>query len=199
MMAFLFSLEPSNSCKQHQAVSRSLSADRGWWKWEEGKWRLSWGWREGWGQRACQKSVAKLHIFRIINSWIKINSSVWYSKRTLQHVEKWGLKCEICKTYHRFILCLVYEQCLPQWPLFIFMCSCQLTILFKKSEDVWEKETTEMSSVQGLELCTEPLHRRNGQNIITSGDHKYLYQMSIHAQKIEIQSEECIICGAWKV
>lgn len=63
---------------------------------------------------------------------------------------------------------------------------------------MWEKENTETSSVQGLELCTKPLHQRNAQNIITSGDNKYLYQMSIYAQKIEIKSEECIICGAWK-
>lgn len=84
--------------------------------------------------------------------------------------------------------------------LYSFLCAVVSSrFIFKKSEDVWEKETTETSSVQGLELCTEPLHQRNGQNIITSGDHKYLYQMSIHAQKIEIQSEECIICGAWKV
>lgn len=191
----LFSLEPSNrlqtasGCEQESVRRQRMMEVRG----SKMKAVL----REGWGQRACQKSVAKLqfvhvvHIF--INSWIKINSAVWYSKQTLQHVEKWGLKCETCKTYHRFISCLVYD---PN-DLYSFLCPVVSSrFISKKSEDECEKETTETSSVQ---LCTEALHRRNGQNIITSVDHKYLYQMSIHAQKIEIQWEECIICGAWKL
>lgn len=128
MMAFLFSLEPSNrlqtasGCKQESVCRQRMMEVRG----RKMKAVLR------------QKSVAKLHIFRIINSWIKINSSVWYSKQTLQHVEKWGLKCEICKTYHRFILCLVYEQCLPH-DLYSFLCAVVSSRFFLKNQKMCER------------------------------------------------------------
>lgn len=135
----LFSPVPSNrlqttsGCKQESVCRQRMMEVRG--RKMKAVLRLEGRMRtESMSEKCCKTTICLCGLYlqnhKLLNK-NKVHSSVWYSKQTLQHAEKWGLKCEICKTI--YIMFGIWTMPTPMTSIhFYVQLSAQRFIFFKK-------------------------------------------------------------------